>query len=258
MTNPRTEDDLRAAFALAAQEAPATDGVLARLRAAEHPPVTAARRSRFPRWAPIAAAAAVVIAVGVPIAIVQAGGSSKTSSASSSGSAKFSAPSAAASGAAGDSAVSGPAHSAPGLVSPNEKAPSAGVVCQPGDVALALTWTATSSGLQGTVTARNTSSIACDLAVKPSVYPLDAKRVRLPVQNIMSAEGYAGPSRLLPNATASSTITWPSWCGAKADSGAQIDWGVGPVTVTVTGPTTPSCVSGQSANISSGWFSPLS
>jgi hypothetical protein len=177
--------------------------------------------------------------------------------------AKAAGPEAATSAASGSyaqgSAIGGPINGGGPLLVPSPPtSAAAGAVCTPDDVSLSLSWSATASGLRGTLTARNISGVACDLAVKPAVYPLDANRTRLDVPNVTSAEGYAGPSRLLPGASASSTITWNSWCGASADAGAQIDWGTGPATVGVTGPTTPSCVGGKSGNISSTWFSPLS
>jgi Protein of unknown function (DUF4232) len=271
---PRSEEDLRAAFRLAAQDAPSSEDVLAKLRAAQAPdPFAPARvkRSRIRQWLPIAAVAAVVIAIAVPVGFaISDGGNGSSSSASDAFAApgKAAAPGASSAGASSAAsgeivepgsggAVGGPTDTAP--VNPIVPSPtSAGALCLPTDVTLTLTWTSSGSGLVGTLTANNTGGIACDLAVKPAIYPLGANRVRLDVPNITSAEGYAGPTRLLPGATASSTLSWNSWCGPKADSGAQVDWGSGPATVTVNGPTSPSCVNGKSGNISSTWFGPLS
>jgi hypothetical protein len=266
----RSEEDLRAAFRLAAQDAPASEDVLAKMRAAQTRDLFApprAKRSRVRPWLPIAAVAAVVIAIAVPVGFaITDGGSGSRSSASESfaapGNAAAGAASSAASGEIADSggATGGPINTGP-VNPPVPGATSAGPVCTTDELALTMTWTAAGTGLRGTLTARNTGGVACNLAIKPAIYPLGPDRVRLDVTTVMTAEGYAGPSLLPPGATASSTITWSSWCGAQADSGAQIVWdgqGEGPATISVTGPTTPSCVNGTSGNISSTWFGPLS
>jgi Protein of unknown function (DUF4232) len=268
----RSEQDLRAAFTLAAQDAPETADVLARLAAAQAPPPVAAPRSAVRRWAPIAAAAAIVIAIAVPVGFAVSNSSSGNRSSASSvsvGDAKAapaaagSSAAAASSAAAGDPGSSGSSVAA-GIINPSPEiatpspGPSAGRTCAPGDVALTLTWTQTDHGLTGSLKATNTTSAACDLAVKPAVYPLDSGGRRLPVLNAVSAEGYAGPSRLLAGASATSALSWSSWCGAKASNRAEVDWNTGTATVSVTGPTTPACVSGGASNISSNWFTPLS
>ena len=265
MTDPtrRTEDDLRAAFTLAAQDAPSTQDVLARLAASERLPLDTARPGRGRSWWPIAAVAAVVLAIAVPVgfAVSTGGNSSRSSSASVTGGAadvaKAPAATSAGSAAASGSAVGGPLLG-PGPSDPVESSPTSGPLCQLTDVVLTFTWTSTGSGLKGTLTAHNVGGTACGLAVKPVIYPLGSNRVRLGVPNVVTAEGYAGPTDVLPNANASSTITWNSWCGSPADAGVQVDWGVGPVTVTAQGPTTPSCVGGKSGTITSTFFGPLS
>jgi hypothetical protein len=261
----RTEDDLRAAFTLAAQQAPSTDDVLARLDVAEHVPTKPHRRPRTRVWLPIAAAAVVVAAIAVPLAITNSNSNRATSSSagiadSSIGGAKGAASSAAASeGFVVPAIPTGPA----GSVTPNVVPSTA--VCAPADLTLTVSWTKTGTGLSGTIQAHNISASACNLAVKPAIYPLDANGKRLDVQNISTAEGYAGPSNLNPGATATSTITWASWCGPQAATKAEVEWGAGTATADVNNgaadgarPTTPSCVNGQSGPISSSWFGPLS
>ena len=229
-----TEDDLRAAFQLAAQDAPSTDDVLARLRAAEAPNAFAApgaRASRVRQWLPVAAVAAVVIAIAVPVgfAISSGGSGSKASSGSASFGDRLAAPEAGASSAASAAAgaesgpgsvvggpVAGGSDPSPLLPGGSGTAGPSGPVCTPADVDLALTWSEDNGRLTGVLTATNHSSAACDLAVKPAIYPLGTAGTRLPVQNVASAEGYAGPSGLAPGASATSTVTWMSWCGAKA------------------------------------------
>ena len=51
--------------------------------------------------------------------------------------------------------------------------------------------------------------------------------------NINTAEGYAGPQRCSPAPRRPSTITWTSWCGAKAAAKVEVDWGSGVGTVDV-------------------------
>jgi hypothetical protein len=136
--------------------------------------------------------------------------------------------------------------------------PQSGPLCTPADVTLSLAWHQAGGELAGTLTATNHTEAACDLAVKPAIYPLDASGKRLAVLDATTTEGYAGPARLLPGARTSSTLSWDSWCGATASSTAQIEWGAGTATVQVAGPTTPGCVTNGATNITSTWFSPLS
>lgn len=277
MERPRTEDDLRAAFTLAAQDAPSSDDVLAAVRAATTSRTTrAVRRERLRRWAPIAAVAAVVVAVAVPVGIAISDDKSGSASASS-GTAydlngKAAAPEAAGSSAAAATAAGSVGSAGPGVVggpinSPDPQgpesipasAPSAGRTCAPADLTMTLSWTSGANGLTGVLEVINHTGGDCDLAVKPAVYPLDGAGHRLAVSNINSAEGYAGPQRLLSGAEATSTITWTNWCGAKAAARVEVDWGSGVGTIDVAaGPTTPACVSGAPTSISSGWFTPLS
>jgi hypothetical protein len=272
MERPRTEDDLRAAFTLAAQDAPSSEDVLAAVHAASTAPTPrarAARTARLRRWTPIVAVAAVVVAVAVPVGIAISDDKSGSSSASSGTGydvgGKAAAPEAAGSSAAANAAgatsagaVGGPVNS-PGLVSPPASAPSAGRICAPADLTMGLRWTSGAHGLTGVLEVMNHTASACDLAVKPAIYPLDAAGQRLADQNVNTAEGYSGPQRLLAGASASSTILWTSWCGARAGERAEVDWGSGVGTVEVaTGPTTPACANGTPASISSGWFTPLS
>jgi hypothetical protein len=115
--------------------------------------------------------------------------------------------------------------------------------------------------LSGTLKATNTSSVACGLLVKPALYPLDSAGHRLSVGNFQSADLRVGPpDRLLPAATALSTVDWSSWCKAKASGRVEVEWGTGVATAGVTdgSPTTPACVAGAQLEISSTWFAPLS
>jgi hypothetical protein len=268
----RTEDDLRAAFALAAQDAPNPLEALAKLADAERTDrVRGSRRTNWRgRWVPLAAVAAVVLAIAVPVALIAHSSSNdrKASSASAAqGGAEHDAaiaPSAAAGAAAAGStgpaatSTAGPTSVAtPGPVLPPPPV-SGGPLCTPADVSLSLTWRSVGSALAGILTATNHTGAACDLAVKPAIYPLDTGGQRLDVLDAATDEGYAGPTQLAAGARTSSTLSWNGWCGAKAGSTAQVEWGAGTATATVAGPTTPGCVRNGATNITSTWFSPLS
>jgi hypothetical protein len=260
----RTEDDLRAAIAMAAQEAPSAADVRARLAVPSAVSSPARPPRRWGTWAPLAAAAVVLLAIGVPIAISQSSSTQKSSSNSASG--------LAVAGSSGDkagesngfsagSATSGPINpNAPSTGLPSD-GPSAGHVCTPTEVSLKLVWATTGASLTGTLTATNISSAACDLLVKPSVTPLGTNGTPLDIQNIASAEAKIGPQQLLPGASTVSTITWNGWCGAAASNQAQVSWGTGTATAAVSGPLNPTCASSNPPRlytISSTWFDPLS
>ena len=228
----------------------------ARLAVAEQARVAPARRPRARVWLPIAAAAVVVTAIAVPLALTSSNSNQASSSSASIADGAKSEASSAAAGSEGFAVppnASGPA----GSVTPNVVPTTP--LCAPADLTLTVSWTKTGTGLSGTITAHNISSSACNLAVKPAVYPLDANGKRLDVQNISTAEGYAGPSNLNSGATATSTLTWASWCGPQAGAKAEVEWGAGTATAEVIAgnPTVPSCVNGKSGAISSSWFSPL-
>lgn len=266
---PRSEEDLRAAFRLAARDAPATEDVLARLRAAQTRDLFApsrAKRSRMRQWLPAAAVAAVVIAIAVPIGFVVAhsnGGAQSSSASDSFAKAPENAAGAASSAASGEiaepgGATGGPVNTAPlNPIVPGATAPSR-PVCTPAELTLTLAWTKAGDRLTGVVTATNHSQVGCDLNVKPAIYPLDATGDRLPIQNVESDEGRVGPALVRPGASATATVTWFSWCGAAPSSKAEIDWGQGAATAVVTGPTAPGCSSNVPNTISAEWFNPQS
>jgi hypothetical protein len=244
----RTEDDLRAAFQLAAQDAPSSADVLARLAASQLPK----RSLRWGTWAPLAAAAAVLIAVAVPVLAITHNSTQRKSASTAAGGAAYGAqslPSAEASGK-----VSLPS----GAVSQSDAA-SAGA-CTGGQVTVGLAWTAKGSGLAGSLTLTNHSAVPCTLDFKPSITPIGADGKALDVRTVITAEGRVGPSRLLPGASASAAIGWAGWCGPVASTQVDVDWGSGTARVTATGPTTPSCTSGspETGIITSSWFNPLS
>jgi hypothetical protein len=265
-TPKRTEEDLRAAFTLAAHDAPTAEDVLARFTAAQSPNrargrTVAPRRSWVSRHGPLVAAAVVLLAIAIPLTVWPPfGGDSQQASSNSAGfhTAK---------GAEAD-ASSSPAAGIPvsgmGSVDTAPQAPtypSAGPVCTPAEVLLTLTWAADGEKLIGKLVAKNITTQACDLLVKPGITPLGTDGQPLGVSNPMTEEQQIGPSRLLPGATATSALTWNLWCGPSASKQVRVDWGTGDTTVTVTGPTNATCPSATdavAATITSGWFSPLS
>ena len=80
------------------------------------------------------------------------------------------------------------------------------------------------------------------------------------VTAISSLEMKTGPQRLLPGASASSTITWSGWCGGQTGGPILVAWGTGNSSVTASGqiPTASCSTPPASSAISSGWFDPLS
>ncbi len=207
-------------------------------------------------WLPIAAAAVVVTAIAVPLALTSSNSNQASSSSASIADGAKSEASSAAAGSEGFAVppnASGPA----GSVTPNVVPTTP--LCAPADLTLTVSWTKTGTGLSGTITAHNISSSACNLAVKPAIYPLDANGKRLDVQNISTAEGYAGPSNLSPGRRRPRRSPGPAGAARTAGTKAEVEWGAGTATAEVVAgsPTAPSCVNGKSGAISSSWFSPL-
>ena len=234
---PRTEQDLRDALDLAAADHPSAAEVLR----------TKKRRNLL---LPIAAAAVVLLAVAIPTFLLTRHSD-----------AKYNGPAAgivtSASGVAHGPVNDPPTISNPVAI-PGSGYASAGHTCRPDEVTLTLTWGAPTSTLEGRLTARNTSAAACDLLVKPSITAIGADGK--PVSAIASMEMKTGPQRLLPGASASSTITWSGWCGGRTSGPIVVDWGTGKISVTPTGqiPTTSCAVPSASSAVSAGWFDPLS
>jgi hypothetical protein len=250
----RSEDDLRAAYQLAAQSPPTVADVLA-----APAPAPTWRRP----WLAVAAAVAVVLAVGIPVHLVRdhraptaaspAAGSHAPAALATTGAAPEAVPGAtSAGGAAGRPVATSPVAGAPG------------VTCGPGDVSLTLSWTrpllsSTEPGLTGTLAATNISGSPCNLLVKPQLEVTGPDGS--PVPNVDSQEQKVGPAQLRPGAVAYSQISWSAWCGVSTSATFTASWGTGdvPVQSTGNGAVVSPCPSGSNGGtISSGWFDPLS
>jgi hypothetical protein len=198
----RSEDELRAAFAAKAAEAPRADEVLRAVRR------EVTKRPSRRRWLIPAAAIAVAAAVAVPLAVAlssEHGGSAQRGS------------------AAAQSAARSAAGSAAGS---SEKAPApagaaAGGLCRPGDVSVVVRQNA--SGATLSVTSRGSG---CLLARVPQVlWPGSGYAAQPPSESAGRERGF-----LPAGATARATIRWPGGCPPPGDV-ARVDWGAGPVEV---------------------------
>jgi hypothetical protein len=237
---PRTEQELRDALALAA---------------ADHPNTADVRptRRRRPVLLPLAAAAVVLLAVGIPTYLLRSQHSDTTRSVLKAGSD----PAAGVSTGVAHGPVNDPATVSNPIAIGSY--PSAGHSCRPDEVKVSLAWAMPVKVLTGTLTVKNTSTGPCDLLTKPSVTARGPDGE--PVPNAMTAEGRIGPQILEPGASTKSTITWTGWCGTNTSAPVVLEWGTGKITVTPTGSSAAisSCAAGQdSANISASWFDPLS
>ena len=217
-SRPRTEDDLRAAFELAAAQAPDAVRVLAGVRRRE-----AGTRSRrtFRTVVPIAAAAAVAAAVAIPILAVNGHNSTQKNAASSNGVAAGSSVRNAAT--AGASAAPLPQLSMP-LNSDKASAGSAGGAagstgttggtgCAASQVTAALTWTPSGTGLVGSLTITDHAGTACVVDKYPSITAQTG--AGLPpgqVEGNGSASSNQATTQL--RTTLHALVTWTNWCGA--------------------------------------------
>jgi hypothetical protein len=244
----RSEEDLRAAFAAKATQAPKAEDVLRAVRRATRP-----RPSKL-RWLLPAVAAAAATAVAVPIALNVSdsnGGPSKK------------APARAAGGAGLDTskeARSQAAPSAPGAMSANNG------VCRPDQVRAAVTVRRDAGVERATLTV--TALADCRIARVPRVTwngaPVPAA---LPAPASGNAQHRSGaPSeattdsygRLAAGATATATIEATDQCSTRAGDAVRVDWGAGEVELHATG-AAPRCeAAAQPAKLNIGPFSGLS
>ena len=224
MNQPRSEDELRAAFTAKATEAPQADDVLRAVRREVYKPP--ARR----RWLAPAVAAVVIAAIGVPLGIAVSHGNN--TSEKKAGNAALNA-----SGASSGSAAAG-AGSAPRAES------SADSVCRPGDVTVTVRRDAAGVATL-TISSHGT---ACRLDRVPRVQWTD-NGTALDAQPEAPAPGPSGSSDssgssspsspsakaadqlgVLPaGSTATATLRWASACGQPAGDVVRIDWGAGTV-----------------------------
>ncbi len=246
----RSEDDLRAAFAAKATQAPKADDVLRAVRRATRP-----RPSRL-RWLLPAVAAAAAVAVAVPIAL--------SVSDSSSGPSKKAPNVAAGAGvdaskeARGQAAPSAPA----GMSADNG-------VCRPDQVRAAVTVRRDAGVERATLTV--TALADCRIARVPRV-TWNGATVRAAVPDV-TAPGAGGTQsgsgaprtamanqygRLAAGATATATIQDGGPCSEGFGDAVRVDWGAGEVELHATG-AAPRCEApAQSAKLNVGPFSGLS
>ena len=243
----RSEDDLRAAFAAKATQAPEAEDVLRAVRRATRP-----RPSRL-RWLLPAVAAAAAVAVAVPIAL--------SVSNSNTGSAK---PNMAAGGGvdASQKAERAASPSAPAAMSADIG------VCRPDQVRAAVTVRRDAGVEHATLTV--TALADCNLARVPRVtwngatVRVAEPGVTAPDASAQATSGAPGRAttnpygRLAAGATATAIIGATDQCSARAGDAVRVDWGAGEVELHATGATRRCEASAQSAKLNIGPFSGLS
>ena len=244
----RSEDDLRAAFAAKATQAPKAEDVLRAVRRSTRP-----RPSRL-RWLLPAVGAAAAVAVAVPIAL--------SVSHSNTGSAKQNA---AAGGAADASKEAGrqAAPSAPGAMS------AANGVCRPDQVRAAVTVRRDAGVERATLTV--TALADCRIARVPRV-TWNGATVGAAAPDVTAPGASGAPAtsgapanaatspygRLVAGATATATIAATDPCSARSGDAVRVDWGAGQVDLHATG-AAPRCEApARPAELHVGPFSGLS
>lgn len=135
--------------------------------------------------------------------------------------------------------------------------------CVPANLNLTLTWATADRGtLAGTLTATNPTAKACELLLKPQIYPMTASGQRANVQFTVTMEAKGGPNALPAGDRATAHVVWGGWCEqTPMTHDVEVSWdNFAPATVQATGPLTPSCGDfGNSGPFSSsGWFDGLS
>ncbi len=239
----RTEDELRAAFAAKATEAPQAHDVLRAVRQAEQS--AHSRRNRL-RWLVPAVAAAAAVAVAVPLVISGNGASKKSADvnvnqrAASAGGTHAPASSPRVPGATHDQSAKGaeakPAPSQPRLA-PNS-------LCQPQDVTATLT-VADATNATLTLTARTQ---ACSVLRVPSLRwdsALARPDTPLVPDSASASLPSGGSGRLAGGATATALVHGNALCSSAVPRVVQVNWGAGDVTVSLTGATAGKCVPGE-------------
>ena len=212
----RSEDDLRAAFAAKAGDAPAAERVLRGVRQAESP------RPPRRRWLVPAVGVAAAAAVGIPLALAVSHSPHSSTNADNRAGAPPAprAPSAAAGG--------------PGAGSvPSQQAAAGGGVCRPGDVTVTLRRDGDAAQLL--VTSHGTP---CQLARVPNLqWSNGSTTYRSSDERTPAGKAALADLGLLPAAaTATAPVQWAG-CGLPNGRVAYVDWGSGPVKVVVGAPT---------------------
>jgi len=233
----RSEDDLRAAFAAKATEAPAASDVARAVNQAVHQ----GRRRRRPGWLVPAVAAAAAVAVGVPLGIaLTSGGNSSHEKAAPAASAQTYA-------ASGSAAASDSARRAtpqlPGLGG------AGSATCGPSDVTVTIRRSGTGATL--TVTSRGKP---CELDRLPTVqWPAGATSSTASRPAPKAATGL-----LAAGASATAVVQSAAACVLPGDV-VDVDWGAGPVEVRVEGVSAgTSCSQAGAESVQVGEFDGLS
>ena len=222
----RSEDDLRAAFAAKATEAPAASDVARAVNQA-----VARGPKQRPRWLVPVAAAAAAVAIGVPLAIALSNGSSDSNKrGDAAGSPLESAQSSTGVGAGRSAGVVPPGAALPSRQLPADGKATPGGACRPTDVTVTVRRAATGATLS--VTSRGS---ACRLARVPTV--------QWPGNGTTSSTGSSASQpapnpptgQLAPGATATASVRPSAPCLLAGDL-VRVDWGAGPVEVHAEGP----------------------
>jgi hypothetical protein len=136
--------------------------------------------------------------------------------------------------------------------------------CAPSDLRMSANWARTDDGeLIGLLTATNPTGSACDLLLKPWIYPLLDDGSRAMLQYGQTLEGRYGDNALLPGESASAVLHWAGWCGAHASGRLEVGWGlegggtIATVTVDAGGQRQPTCVPGTPSWAGADWFTGL-
>ena len=238
----RSEDELRAAFAAKATQAPKAEDVLRAVRQA-----TRTRPSRL-RWLLPAVATAAAVAVAVPFAL--------SVSDSNSGSTKTLGKAA----GAGDARTQYQAPAAPSAMSASNG------VCRPDQVHATVTLHRDAGVERATLTV--TALADCSLARVPRVtWNGAAVPAPQPAPAQGGGQGGGGASskqaasqygQLAAGATATATIQAADPCSASAGDAVRVDWGAGEVELRATGASACAAREKQEARLNIGPFTGLS
>ncbi|HZE49098.1 MAG TPA: hypothetical protein VE074_06005 [Jatrophihabitantaceae bacterium] len=220
----RSEDDLRAAFTAKADDAPAADQVLRAVRRA------ASRRPDRRRWLVPVIGVAAAAAVGVPLALAVSHSSNTSSRKAGSGNLQTAAGGRAA-GSANDSSA-GAAGSA--AAKPNAPGPNPSALCSPDDVSVSVRREAGEGALL--VTSRGP---ACRMARVPSLsWPSGSTTFGTQSDDSQEKRNPANFGVLPVHGFATARVRWHG-CGLPSGMVVYVDWGNGPVKVTVAAAPSP-------------------
>lgn len=219
----RSEDELRAAFAAKAADAPRAEDVLRAVVRAEQSARPRGRRT-WVRWLVPAVTAAAAAAIAVPL-VLSGNGSGREQAGSG-------------------SVATGSSEAAAGGASAAPQAPSAraaSVVCRPDQVRAAISVHGRDATLD--LTAGSTSCAVARVPIvrwqaPPGQLPGSARGGANAPEAERPASSYG---TLRQGTTASAPIGWGGACGASPRGTVLVDWGAGPVTVQLSGRPSVAC-----------------